>query len=516
MGWDAVSRAKQRLARETGTIIKDWGGRLTIALIYPNSYYLGMSCLGVHAIYNLLNSYSDVVCERVFWERENQTPEIPLMSLESQRALSDFSILAFSINYEIDYLNVAQVLRAGGIPLYAAERDGGQPLVIAGGPAITANPMPLAPFFDVMCIGEAEPILPGMLARLFEGIRGESNQLLKILASLPGVYVPMYHSGEPLVRQWLRNPDNFATASSVLTRDTELGDLYLIEVGRGCNWGCPFCLVSSAFSPMRFRSVASLVAQVEKGLKYRNRVGLVGPVVNAHPQIDELLLGLEQIGVGLSVSSLRIEPLSRRVLEILAKGGAQTVSLAPEAGSSRLRRLIKKGISEDNVLSAIGLVAELGFRQVKLYFMVGLPLETEEDVDEIIRLAVSCKDVLDRARGGTRLILNVAPFVPKAGTPFQRLPMASLSTLNRRLAQLKKSLPPRGIRLKFESPAWSEVQAVLSRGDDKVAGVVAGIGEVSLAGWRKAVADHNLDIDFYAHQRWDAAQSLPWSIVRER
>ena len=516
MGWDAVRKARRRLSREQGTIIKDWGGRLPIALIYPNSYYLGMSCLGVHAIYSFLNSYGDVVCERVFWERENQTPGAPLISLESQRPLSDFSVLAFSLNYEIDYLNVVQVLKASGIPLYASERDGGQPLVIAGGPAITANPMPLTPFFDVLCIGEAEPILPGMLALLFEGIGEERNQLLKALALLPGVYVPQYHSGAPLVRQWLRKLDEFATASSVLTRDTELGDLYLIEVGRGCSWECPFCLVSSAFSPMRFRSVAGLVARAEEGLKYRRRVGLIGPAVTAHPQIEELLLELEQIGAGLSMSSLRIKPLSRRVLEILARGGAQTISLAPEAGSPRLRQLIKKGISEDDVLRAIGLVAELGFRQLKLYFMIGLPSETEGDVEEIIRLAVSCKDILDRARGGTRLGLNVAPFVPKASTPFQRLPMASLSTLNRRLALLKKSLPPRGIRLKFESPAWSEVQAVLSRGDARVASVLAGIGEVSLAGWRKAVADCNLDVDFYAHQRWDAVQSLPWAVIRER
>ena len=199
---------------------------------------------------------------------------------------------------------------------------------------------------------------------------------------------------------------------------------------------------------------------------------------------------------------------------MLAKGGAQTLSLAPEAGSPRLRQLVKKGISEDDVLRAIGLAAELGFRQLKLYFMIGLPSETDEDVAAIIRLALSAKDVLDRARGGTRLVLNVAPFVPKAATPFQRLPMASLNTLNRRLALLKKGLPPKGIRLKFESPAWSEVQAVLSRGDAGVAEVLAGIGEVSLAGWRRAVASCQLDVDFYAHREWDDVPDLPWAIVQ--
>jgi radical SAM superfamily enzyme YgiQ (UPF0313 family) len=515
MGWDAVEKARRRLSREQGTIIKDWGGRLPIALIYPNSYYVGMSCLGVHAIYSLLNSYGDVVCERVFWERENQVQHLPLLSLESQRPLGDFAVLAFSLNYEVDYLNVVQVLRAGGIPLYASERSEKQPLVMAGGPTVTANPMPLSPFFDVLCMGEAEPILPGMLSLLSEGIGGERDQLLKTLASLPGVYVPRHHPGTPLVRQWLENLDESVTASSLLTRDTELGDLYLIEVGRGCGWACPFCLVASSFSPMRFRSVAGLVARAEEGLKYRRRVGLVGPAVSAHPQIEELLFELEQKGAGLSVSSMRIKPLSRRMLALLAKGGAQTISLAPEAGSPRLRQLVKKGISDDDVLKAISLVAELGFRQLKLYFMIGLPLETDEDVAGIIRLALSGKDILDRARGGSRLVLNVAPFVPKAGTTFQRLPMASLTTLNQRLARLKKSLPPRGVKLKVESPAWSEVQAVLSRGDARVASVLAGIAEVSLPGWRQAVASCGLDVDFYAHQEWGEVQSLPWALIRE-
>ncbi len=514
MGWDAVKKARQQLSREQGTIIKDWGGRLPIALIYPNSYYIGMSCLGVHAIYSLLNSYENVVCERVFWEREHHTPEKPLISLESQRPLADFSVIAFSLNYEVDYLNVVQVLKAAGIPLYATERGEEQPLVMAGGPAVTANPMPLAPFFDMLGIGEAEPILPQLLLRLFTGMGEGRSNLLKALASLPGVYVHQHHSGVPLVRQWLKSLDEFPTASRVFTRDTELGDLYLMEVGRGCQWGCPFCLVSSAFSPMRFRSLASLVTQAEYGLRYRKRMGLVGPAVTSHPQIEELVARLHRMGAGLSLSSLRIKPLSHLVLEMLAKGGAQITSLAPEAGSQRLRRLIKKGISSDDILEAVSVVSKLGIKQLKLYFMIGLPSETSEDVAEISKLVINCKGILDQARCGTRLVLNVAHFVPKAGTQFQRLPMASLATLNQRLALLKKDLLPRGIKLKAESPAWGEVQAVLSRGDAGVARVLASIEEVSLAGWRRAVAKCQLDVDFYAHQEWDDVQNLPWAVIQ--
>ncbi|MBM4433016.1 MAG: radical SAM protein, partial [Chloroflexi bacterium] len=333
MSWEETKKARQRLSREQGTVIKDWGGKLPFALIYPNSYYVGMSNLGVHAIYSLLNSRSDIVCERAFWEKENGSQKIPAIALESQRPLMDFAVLAFSVTYELDYLNAVQILKTSGIPLYSADRDESHPLIIAGGPCITANSAPLSPFFDCLCIGEAEPILPSMLPVLSEGIKGKRDDLLKALASLPGVYVPKYYSGTPVARQWTKNLDDLPVASAILTPDTELGDLYLMEVERGCNWECRFCLVSQTYCPIRFRSLDRLLAQAELGLKYRKRLGLVGPAVTAHPQIEELTVKLSQMGAGLSVSSLRIKPLSRIVLEQLAKGGAETVTLAPEAGS---------------------------------------------------------------------------------------------------------------------------------------------------------------------------------------
>ena len=501
MSWDGIKKARNRLSREQGAIIKDWGGRLPVAIIYPNSYYIGMSSLGVHAVYSLLNSYSNVVCERAFWEKEDRG----ILSVESQRPLGDFAVLAFSITYELDYLNVAPILKASGIPLYAADRDERHPLVIAGGPCIMANPAPLSPFFDCMCIGEAEVMLPAMLPVMDGG--GGRDDMLKALAALPGVYVPRVPSDAPVVRQWVHNLDDFPVGSVVLTPDTELGDLYLMEVERGCGWGCRFCLVSCAFRPMRFRSIDSLIAQA--GLTERKRIGLVGPVVSAHPQIEELLLGLRRMGKGLSISSMRINPLSRAVLRALAEGGSRTIALAPETGSERLRRVIKKGITEDDILESVSKVAGEGIEQLKLYFMIGLPQETDDDINGMIALAIKCKGILDRS--GCRLSLNIAPFIPKAGTPFQWLPMAPLPDLNRRLSLIKNNLPPRGIKVKAESLAWSEVQAVLSRGDARLADVLAKIEAVSLSGWRKAVK--NLDVDYYAHQRWDTGKPLPWSVL---
>ncbi len=500
-------KARMRLAREVGTVIKDWGGRLPVALIYPNSYYIGMSNLGLQAVYSLLNSYDRVVAERAFWEGAQ------VLSVESQRPLTDFPVLAFSVNYELDYFNVVRVLRDAGLPLLTADRDERHPLVIAGGPCIMANPMPLAPFFDALCIGEAEAVLPAILPVISEGVVGRRDGLLKALAGLLGVYVPVLPPEGKVVRQYAASLDDFPVASAVLTPDTELGDLFLIEVGRGCRWGCRFCLVSQIFSPGRFRSMESVLKQAAAGLEYRRRIGLVGPVVSDYPGLEALLAGLRWLGAGLSVSSMRVRPLSSVVLEELAAGGVRTVTLAPEAGSERLRRVIKKGITEDDILGAAGMVAARGFKQLKLYFMLGLPTETGDDIQAIADLVLRAKAILDRARVGTQLSLNVAPFVPKAGTPFQWLPMAPLRRLRDGLSQLKKELPPRGIQVRAESPAWSQVQAVLARGDTKLAGVLANTESGTLAGWRRAVAESRLDVDHYAHQRWDVQAELSWSTI---
>ena len=503
---------RERLSREEGAIIKDWGGRLPIALISPNTYYLGMSNLGIQAIYRLLNRHERIVAERAFWEKENREKKWAAISLESQRPLADFAVLAFSVSYELDYLNIVPILKASGLPVYAADRDERHPVVIAGGPCLTANPTPLAPFFDGFCIGEAEPILPALLPVLREGIGDKREALRKALASLPGVYVPRY-SGTPVARQWTTDLDDFPVTSTVLTPDTELGNLYLIEVERGCQRGCRFCLVSTAFSPMRCRSLDKLIEQAAQGLKHRKRLGLVGPAVSDHPHLEELLVRLRRMGAELSVSSLRMDNLSDKVLGEIAQGGARTLTFAPEAGSERLRRVIKKGLSEDDILETIGRAAGSGIKRLKLYFMIGLPTETDEDIEEMIRLTLKGKAILDKRQSGTRLTLNIAPFVPKAGTPFQWLPMAPPKTLNQRLSRLKNSLSPKGIKLKCESPAWSLVQGVLSRGDAGVAGVLAEMEDLSLAGWRRAAEKCRLDIDFYAHQQWNEGQKLPWAVI---
>jgi radical SAM superfamily enzyme YgiQ (UPF0313 family) len=497
---------KDRLASEQGAVRKDWGGKLPVALVYPNSYNIGMSNLGIQAIYRFLNNYSDCVCERVFYEPgDNSLP----LSMESTVPLTDFAVIAFSMSYELDYFNLPQILKAAGIPVFTKDRNETHPLIIAGGPCLTANPLPLSPFFDCICIGEAESILPQMLPVLREGVSEDRPEFLQQLAEIPGIYVPGY-SDKPVQRQWAKNLDDFPVHSAVLTRETELCDMYLIEVERGCNWGCKFCLVSNCYKPMRFRSVASLLAQGKEGLKYRKKLGLLGPAVTDHPQIEEIVRELSAMGAEISVSSLRIKPLVSSVLSNVIEGGARTVALAPEAGSQRLRDLIGKRINEDDILKAVEQVASQGIGQLKLYFMIGLPTETDDDINEIVTLVKKCREMMELHQPSSRITLTVSPFIPKALTPFQREGMASLEVLNRRIALLKNSLPNKGFSVKNESLDWAEVQAVLSRGEAQLAPVMASMEKTSLAHWRRAMKNAGLDIEFYAHKQWDTKPPLPW------
>jgi radical SAM superfamily enzyme YgiQ (UPF0313 family) len=509
--WDRVREARKRLEGEQGAVVRDWGGQLPVALVYPNSYFLGMSNLGLHAIYSLLNSLPNVVCERVFWEKPDKGTPAGAVSIESQRSLPEFAIVAFSVTYELDYFNIPRILESAGIPLFSSQRDESHPLIIAGGACVTANPMPVLPFFDAVCIGEAEAILQRLMEEYTGVDSGDREGQLTALSRVPGVYVPVLEPGR-VVRQWAKELDDFPVHSVVLTRDTELGDMYLIEVERGCRWRCRFCLVCSVFRPMRVRSVESIEEQGRVGLRYRRRLGLVGADVPDHPEFDELLTRLKALGADISVSSLRMRPVSELALSELARGTG-TVAFAPEAGSERLRQVIRKGITEEDILRAIDIAARYPVKQIRLYFMIGLPTETDDDVDAIAVLSSKCKSLLESRKSAARIVLSVSPFVPKAGTPFQRMAMEGLPVLNRRLARLKARLSPQGIKVVGESPAWSEVQAALARGDSSLAAVLVQTRETTLPAWRESVRREHIEAVEYAHGYWAPERKLPWQVV---
>jgi len=366
----------------------------------------------------------------------------------------------------------------------------------------------------VFAIGEGEVILPALIDVITEMAGDKRDALLKELSKLHGMYVPQFYSGNTVARQWSHNIDDFATTSSILTPNTEFSNMYLIEIARGCPWGCRFCLAGYLFRPFRFRSAANLLNQCKQGLEFTNKIGLLGACISDHPQIDDLVSRLRKMGAGISVSSLRVKPISTIVLQALKESGTENLTLAPEAGSERLRRTINKGVNRADIISAASKITDIGFRQLKLYFMIGMPTETEDDVEEIIELAFEIKELTERRRSGCHLILTIEPFVPKAGTPFQWLPMASQKILRQRLSYLKRRLEKRGIEVRSESISWAAVQGVLSRGDSRLAPVLTKVAEDrTLSTWRQALTECALDADYYTGREIPLNERLPWNYI---
>ncbi len=501
MSWQQIAAGERLLAQERGTIHKDWGGRLPIALVFPNSYYLGMSSLAVHSLYGLWNAREDVVCERVFVDTS------PL-SLESGSPLDYFPVVAVTLSYEMDYFHVVDLLRAAGIPPRAAERDDHSPLILAGGPAISANPEPLAPLLDAVVVGEIEPIF-GQVTEALQAVADGREAALQALSPVPGLYLPHAHDPKaPVQRQWLRDLDQFPTHSAILTPETEFADMGLIEIARGCGRGCRFCLAGYAYRPPRQRSAENILAQARNLLQETDRLGLVSAAVSDHRDIDQLAVELRRMGARISVSSMRVDPPSEPLIRALAESGTQTLTIAPEAGSERLRRTINKTQTEDDVLRGAELAARYDLAQLKLYFMLGLPDEDQDDVQAIVDLSLACAERFPR-----QVTVNITPFVPKAHTPFQRVAQTPAKIVKKRLDYVEKQLWRRGIAVKSESPAWAEIQGALARGDRRLAQALLAVEGLSPSRWRRALAQTDLSARDLL-RGWDASEALPWDFIQ--
>ena len=448
-------RQNLRIAKESGYTIHS-GGRLRFALVYPNFYYVGMSNLGLHIIYALINSRTDSACERFFLDEP--------LSVETQTPLNKFQAIGFAVSFEQDYFNVVKILRAAKINPLASARTKFDPILIAGGPCATFNPIPLAEIFDAFIIGEGEVIMPPVMEVLAQKLPREET--LSALAEIPGVFVPAFP--KKVSRQWVKNLDAFPAHSEIITDDTEF-NMYLIETARGCGHHCRFCMAGYCFRKPRNRSLEVLKSEVDAAAKFGKKIGLMGAAISDYPQIDELCKYILDAGLGMSVASFRADSVTKNLVEALAKSGLKTLTVAPEVGSEKMRAVINKNLTEEDIFSAVELGIAAGLKNFKLYFMIGLPFEELADVAEIVELSARLKKFV----GAGKLTLSVNPFIPKPFTPFQWAPMAERKYLNAALKILRDGLKKlRGVEIISESIKSAEVQAILARGDRRIAPLV--------------------------------------------
>ncbi len=436
---------------------------------------------------------------------------------------------AFTISWEMDNFNVIEMLRQAGIPPRAADRQASRqwngrpwPLLIAGGPGVTMNPEPMAPIFDAILIGEGEEAAPHLveLCRTAGDEQGmdEHGALLAELDRTQGWYVPSLRPSNrnhvafrQVERRWVRRLPDYDTTSTLYTPDTEFANMHLMEIARGCGRGCRFCLAGYVYRPAREQPLDRLLASAERAIAGgQTKVGLVSAAVSDHTQIDDLATELQRMGASLSASSMRMDPISVPLIRALAQTGAQNLTVAPEAGSQRLRNVINKTQTEEQMMAAIALAQEFGFPQLKLYFMVGHPTEQDEDIQAIVDFVLNA-----RTRFKRRIAINATPFVPKAHTPFQWEAMTASDVIRRRQKSIYQALARHGVDVRADAPDWAEVQAVLSRGDSRLAEVLLAIpsGGLTVRSFFAAMADQGLDKEHYIGA-WEIGAPLPWDIVQ--
>ncbi|MDD2734335.1 MAG: radical SAM protein [Desulfuromonadaceae bacterium] len=533
-------RQRHRVLLRAETHLQAYGrvGDLSICLVSPSRYQTGMSSLGFQTVYGLLAGSADIRCERAFLPEREELEEYrrsgtPLLSLETSTPLADFDVIAFSTSFEPDYLNIPLILSLARIPHYSHERSHSDPLIIAGGAAFFINPEPVADFFDAICIGEGEDVVPAMVATLLSPIDNGRRGLLQAFTAIPGVYVPSlyqprFHNGLltgydaeagaplPVTRTPVCLEQHEPSASQILTDNTEFGDMFLVEVSRGCPRGCRFCSSGFIYGAFRQQPFDHIVALIDEGLTHRRKVGLVGAAVSDYAGIGRLCRYIVAKGAKVSVSSLRIDRIDSDMLEALIASGHKTISLAPEGGSQRMRDTIRKNLTEAEILDACDMLIAHDILNLKLYFIIGLPGETDGDLDEMIRLIETIRErVIERGRANKRLgeiSISVNPFIPKPFTPFQWCGMEPLPSLERKVKQLEIRLKRlSNVKLKVESLRESYLQALLSRGDRRLSPLL--IEMAGGANLKKAAKTCGIETESYVQRTISAEEILPWSII---
>jgi len=528
-------KARKKLALEAGAVKKDPGGRLSVALVYPNHYSPAMSNLGFQTVYRLLNDMDGVLAERAFLPdyediREFKRSGAKLFTLESGKAVNGFDILAFSISFEEDYLNIPLILELAGIGPLATARSAAMPLVIAGGIAASLNPWPIADFMDLFLIGEAE----GAVTEFMEFYRGTLERevgagsktgLLKALDALEYTLIPSFYEmkysdegilteieAEEGVKTRVRAKKNLSLkgftipSNFIRTPLSVFKEASLVEIERGCGRACRFCAAGFVCLPPRERELDCVLRAVRRGAE-TGKVGLVGTAVSDYSELGAVVEAGVEAGAAVTLSSMRLDALTEERLALLERSGYKTITLAPEAGSGRMRDVINKGLTEEDILKAVAISAEAGFRKMKFYFLFGLPTETDEDAAAIVELTRRIQELSH----GAAITISLNPFIPKPFTPFQWSALERRGVLKKRLSIIKNGMRAlKGVRLKAMPVGAAFFQAYIARADRRAGAFIREAYEIGLKG---AVRNNSalMEGELYRERGYD--EPLPWEII---